>query len=225
MSCSSHLEMSRLGLGKLAGSPSDHGAGDAPNSTGDIEHARTRPSEGNPGCSGFGPEAWPRGRTTGPNGPADRTASDSVPGIWCGWTDVAQTWSSGEPAIGRGTGSASADDHSRALRRFWTDTGLREALGVPRHSVGQGHFPQADDGRRSAAPPRQPPPRLDQIATSGGAWRNRRVIQHRYTSPSANHTTPSTSAAFSRLTSSQISDTAPITGKTSPPNTPILRSP
>ncbi|MCA8030820.1 hypothetical protein LGM47_36465, partial [Burkholderia cepacia] len=30
MSCSSHLEMSRLELGKLAGSPSDHGAGDAP---------------------------------------------------------------------------------------------------------------------------------------------------------------------------------------------------
>ncbi|MCA8082002.1 hypothetical protein, partial [Burkholderia cepacia] len=36
MSCSSHLEMSRLELGKLAGSPSDHGAGDAPNSSGDI---------------------------------------------------------------------------------------------------------------------------------------------------------------------------------------------
>jgi len=41
MSCSSHLEMSCLDLGKLAGSRSDHGVGDAPNSTGDIEHART----------------------------------------------------------------------------------------------------------------------------------------------------------------------------------------
>ncbi|WP_413121085.1 hypothetical protein, partial [Burkholderia orbicola] len=36
MSCSSHLEMSHLDLGKLAGSPSDHGADDAPNSSGDI---------------------------------------------------------------------------------------------------------------------------------------------------------------------------------------------
>ncbi|MDF3080896.1 hypothetical protein, partial [Burkholderia sola] len=34
MSCSSHLEMSHLDLGKLAGSPSDHGADDAPNSSG-----------------------------------------------------------------------------------------------------------------------------------------------------------------------------------------------
>ncbi len=68
-------------------------------------------------------------------------------------------------------------------------------------------------------------PKPAQIATSGGACRNSRVIQHRYTNPSANHTTPSTSAVFSRLTSSQISATAPITGKTMPPNTPILRSP
>ncbi len=79
--------------------------------------------------------------------------------------------------------------------------------------------------RVQAGPDRDQIPAPIQIATSGGAWRNSRVIQHRYTSPSTNHATPSTSAAFSRLTSSQISDTAPIAGNTSPPNTPILRSP
>ncbi|MGF6995485.1 hypothetical protein P3T25_003853 [Paraburkholderia sp. GAS32] len=65
MSCSSHLEMSCFGLGMLAGSPRDYGAGHASSCTGDIEHARTRPSEGHPGHCRHGPQAWSRGRTSG----------------------------------------------------------------------------------------------------------------------------------------------------------------
>ncbi|MEN8505187.1 MULTISPECIES: hypothetical protein, partial [Paraburkholderia] len=45
MSRSSHLEMSCSALGMLAGSPRDYGAGHASSDTGDIEHARTRPTE------------------------------------------------------------------------------------------------------------------------------------------------------------------------------------
>ncbi|AIT19858.1 putative integrase, catalytic region [Burkholderia thailandensis Phuket 4W-1] len=146
MSCSSYLEMSRLDLGKLAGSPSDHGAGDAPNSSGDIEHARTRPSEGNPGRSGFGSEAWPRGRTPGPDGPADRAAGDSIPGVWRGGPDLAQAWRSWQPAAGCGVSSAGPDDHPGSLRRFRADTGVREAPGMPRHPARQGNGTAADDG-------------------------------------------------------------------------------
>ncbi len=39
-----------------------------------------------------------------------------------------------------------AVDHPRSLRRFWADADLREALGMPRHSAGQGNGQEADDG-------------------------------------------------------------------------------
>ncbi|CAG9191760.1 hypothetical protein BVI1335_110052 [Burkholderia vietnamiensis] len=116
-----------MDLGKLAGSPSDHGAGDAPNSSGDIEHARTRPSEGNPGRGGFGAEAWSRGRTPGPDGPADRAAGDSIPGVWRGGPDLAQAWRSWQPAAGCGVGPAGPDDHPGSLRRFRADAGSETA--------------------------------------------------------------------------------------------------
>lgn len=56
--------MSRFYLGKLVGFLQDHGAVHAPKRTGDIEHARTRSFEGNPGRRGFGREARSRGRTS-----------------------------------------------------------------------------------------------------------------------------------------------------------------
>ncbi|VWC37279.1 hypothetical protein BME24068_06752 [Burkholderia metallica] len=138
--------MSHLDLGKLAGSPSDHGADDAPNSSGDIGHARTRPSEGDSGCGGFGPEARPRGRTAGPDGPADRAAGDSISGVWRGGPDLAQAWRSWQPAAGCGVGPAGPDDHPGSLRRFRADTGVREASGMPRHPARQGNGTAADDG-------------------------------------------------------------------------------
>ena len=61
MSCSSHLEMSCFGLGMLAGSLRDYGAGHACSCTGDIEHARTRPFEDHRG----GRPASPDDRTVG----------------------------------------------------------------------------------------------------------------------------------------------------------------
>src|ERR1044072_559913 len=60
MSRSSHLEMSCSALGMLDGSPRDYGAGHASSDTGDIEHARTRPSEDDPVRGGHGTEARSR---------------------------------------------------------------------------------------------------------------------------------------------------------------------
>jgi hypothetical protein len=78
MSCSSHLEMSCSGLGMLAGSLRDYGAGHASSDTGDIEHARTRPTEGDPGCGGHRSETWTCCRPAGPDGAADRAAGNPV---------------------------------------------------------------------------------------------------------------------------------------------------
>jgi hypothetical protein len=85
MSAFSHLEMSCFGLGMLAGSLRDYGAGHACSHTGDIEHARTRPSEGHPGHCRHGPQAWSRGRAAAAVRASGQPAGAPLPDRrdWC----------------------------------------------------------------------------------------------------------------------------------------------
>ncbi|WP_415876974.1 hypothetical protein [Burkholderia ubonensis] len=57
---------------------------------------------------------------------------------------VAATREAQQQSIGRGDRRSGTLDHPRSLRGFRADTGVREALGMPRHSPRQGNGAPAD---------------------------------------------------------------------------------